>query len=126
MALQPPAAQPTVPQQPQPNDFQQRQQNMLQLFEQMQQLQAAMGGFPQPSPFAMPPIIPAATSPLTPAAGSSMAAAATTPAADVEPPEVRFKDQLKSMEEMGFTDKSKNIKALLAAVSCYFRYNWLF
>lgn len=31
-----------------------------------------------------------------------------------EPPEVRFRDQLAQLEEMGFSEKSANVRALLA------------
>lgn len=31
-----------------------------------------------------------------------------------EPPEVRFRDQLAQLEEMGFSEKSSNVRALLA------------
>ncbi|KAF9993711.1 hypothetical protein BGZ65_010731 [Modicella reniformis] len=41
--------------------------------------------------------------------------AATTPAQPQEPPEVRFQVQLQQLNEMGFWDAAKNIRALLAA-----------
>lgn len=31
-----------------------------------------------------------------------------------EPPEVRFRDQLAQLEEMGFSEKPANVRALLA------------
>lgn len=37
------------------------------------------------------------------------------PAIPTEPPEVRFRDQLAQLEEMGFSEKSRNIRALLAS-----------
>ncbi|KAI7899472.1 uncharacterized protein BX663DRAFT_537990 [Cokeromyces recurvatus] len=58
------------------------------LFQQM-----FMGGFPSNNGFGFP---------------------TTQPATSTEPPEVRFREQLAQLEEMGFTDKSANIRALLA------------
>ncbi|KAF9370645.1 Ubiquilin-4, partial [Mortierella sp. AD011] len=40
---------------------------------------------------------------------------AATPAQPQEPPEVRFQVQLQQLNEMGFWDAAKNIRALLAA-----------
>lgn len=37
-----------------------------------------------------------------------------TPVTPSEPPEVRFRDQLAQLEEMGFSEKSSNVRALLA------------
>ncbi|KAG0024335.1 hypothetical protein BGZ82_010490 [Podila clonocystis] len=39
----------------------------------------------------------------------------TTPAALVQPPEERFETQLASLRDMGFSDQSRNIRALLAS-----------
>ncbi|KAF9300940.1 hypothetical protein BGZ91_009685, partial [Linnemannia elongata] len=46
-------------------------------------------------------------------AGAGIGAAA--PAQPQEPPEVRFQVQLQQLNEMGFWDAAKNIRALLAA-----------
>ena len=37
-----------------------------------------------------------------------------TPVTPSEPPEVRFRDQLVQLEEMGFSEKPANVRALLA------------
>ncbi|KAJ3416687.1 hypothetical protein HDV05_000517 [Chytridiales sp. JEL 0842] len=102
----------------QQNMYAQRQQQTLALLQQMQQLQAALQGFPQQqpaSPFGTGFPAFGGISPLSQPAVPSNPSSATAAAPPAEPPEERFKEQLKNMEEMGFTDKSKNIKALLAA-----------
>ena len=40
--------------------------------------------------------------------------AGTTPAAPAEPPEVRFQVQLQQLQDMGFSNASQNVRALLA------------
>lgn len=67
------------------------------------------GGFP---PVAHP------TSTTTPTASSAAAASATataTPAVPTQPPEERFETQLASLRDMGFSDNSRNLRALLAS-----------
>jgi ubiquilin len=51
-------------------------------------------------------------SPLMPVSTST----AVQQPANQEPPEVRFSKQLSELEEMGFTDRQTNIRALLASV----------
>ena len=51
---------------------------------------------------------------------SPMGPVATPP---LDPPAVRFAGQLTTLEEMGFSDRPKNIRALLAAV-CWFLFLW--
>ncbi|KAJ3330060.1 hypothetical protein HDU76_006490, partial [Blyttiomyces sp. JEL0837] len=89
-------------------------QDFFALMEQMQQLQATMESLrlmqQQPGIAASP-----ATNASVLESGrtsTTTGAAASEPAED---PEIKFQQQLKDMEEMGFTDKAKNIKALLAA-----------
>ncbi|KAG0172517.1 Ubiquilin-4, partial [Apophysomyces sp. BC1015] len=38
----------------------------------------------------------------------------TTPTTPSEPPETRFQSQLEQLEEMGFSEKQANLRALLA------------
>ncbi|KAK3822279.1 MAG: hypothetical protein JOS17DRAFT_326514 [Linnemannia elongata] len=66
------------------------------------------GGFP---PMAHP------SSTATPTASSASAAATTpaTPAVPTQPPEERFETQLASLRDMGFSDNSRNLRALLAS-----------
>ncbi|KAI9469991.1 MAG: hypothetical protein EXX96DRAFT_654389 [Benjaminiella poitrasii] len=73
------------------NNTQQQQQQQPNLFQQMLMGANGFGGFP--------------------AAYQTQPAANTTP---TEPPEVRFREQLVQLEEMGFSEKSANIRALLA------------
>lgn len=40
--------------------------------------------------------------------------AANTPSPNTEPPETRFRSQLAQLEEMGFTERQANVRALLA------------
>lgn len=53
----------------------------------------------------------------TPTASSASAAATTpaTPAVPTQPPEERFETQLASLRDMGFSDNSRNLRALLAS-----------
>ncbi|KAI9341031.1 hypothetical protein DFJ73DRAFT_844182 [Zopfochytrium polystomum] len=69
----------------------------------------AAQGFPYPAPS-----VPAAAASTTSIAGGA-GNTAPAPAPPTESPEERFKDELARMNDMGFTDKAKNIKALLAA-----------
>ncbi|KAF9214500.1 hypothetical protein BGZ59_003602 [Podila verticillata] len=99
-----------------PEMFQQMMQ-FNQMMRQMQQQQQTPGqggpGLPPSmfsnmlgSPFAMDTFGANAT---------STAPSTTTPAAPVQPPEQRFETQLASLRDMGFSDQSRNIRALLAS-----------
>lgn len=101
----------------------QQQQGMSDLLRALiiqRQLQQAAGGGgvgggvnPFPNPFATLPINPFL--PSSSSLSSSLAASATAP-----PPidaEERYSNQLQSMAEMGFTEREKNLRALIATVS---------
>ncbi|KAI8836605.1 hypothetical protein BC829DRAFT_52896 [Chytridium lagenaria] len=80
------------------------------LFAQLQnlrELENSLGAF---SPFGASPLA-AAAAPAT----ATTVAAQPQPTEPKESPEEKFKEQLQNMSEMGFTDKPKNIRALLAA-----------
>lgn len=103
-------------------------QAMMQMQQAMQQLQGSgmMPSFPgTPSPF-FPPRPPAA-SPAGPPpstiggldfsallAGRTGGNPVATPAAPSRSPEVQYETQLQQLEGMGFTDRSANVRALIA------------
>ncbi|KAJ3056594.1 hypothetical protein HK097_005757 [Rhizophlyctis rosea] len=100
----PPTTTSATPSEQQPaNPFQMP--NQFNLMQQLEQMQLAMAGFGMP-PSATPST--AATTTTT----SSAPAPAPEPA---EPPEVRFATQLNTLRDMGFDEKDRCIRALLAA-----------
>ncbi|KAF9975598.1 Ubiquilin-4 [Actinomortierella ambigua] len=96
---------------------------MRQMQQQQQQGQPSFPGAPGLSPFGLPgfpPVDPAAASSRQPpTAGSAPASQTTvptsTPIASLPPPEERFQTQLARLRDMGFSDDSRNVRALLAS-----------
>ncbi|KAF9326597.1 Ubiquilin-4 [Linnemannia elongata] len=66
------------------------------------------GGFP-------PVAQPSSTAPPTASSAPVATTTAATPAVPTQPPEERFEMQLASLRDMGFSDNSRNLRALLAS-----------
>ncbi|KAJ3141913.1 hypothetical protein HK100_005567 [Physocladia obscura] len=104
---------------PDANARNQQMAQQLQMLLQIQQLQQLMqnpNSIQSPSQQQSAGFNPLMVNPFAfiPPPGSGTSSVAN-PAAPAVPPEERFKDQLASMAELGFTDTQKNIRALLAA-----------
>ena len=114
--------------------------SMIQMQQAMQQLTGSLPGFPaQPNPYAPPPpaggldfssllgaggttgVVPPAAPlvnpfmfPFMPPAAGGVPAGGV-PAQPAAAPGQRFRQQLQSLQDMGFTDRSANIRALTSA-----------